>query len=96
MSSEKLLREELSKAIERKNAIEIAMAASIGEIYHTVTHPSKIIKDCIKDLASDKSLHADLGKLALHAVTRGITGPQTKTGLLSRIALSLVNYFTKK
>jgi hypothetical protein len=96
MSSEKALKEELSEALEKRTALEAAMAASVGEIYHTVTHPGKIIKQCVRELASDKDLYADLGRLALHAVTTGITGSKSKPGLFSRIALSLVNYFSKK
>ena len=96
MSREKALQEELAKAMDLRTQKEAEISKSVSEIYYTVTHPAKIIKDCIRDLASDKDLRSDIGKLALHALANKFTSSKTKTGFISRIVPSVINFFFRK
>jgi len=96
MSREKELQEELAKAIGLRKQKEEAISKSVSEIYHTVTHPAKIMKDCVRDLAADKDLRSDIGKLAVHALANTFTSAKTKTGLLARIVPPVINFFFRK
>jgi hypothetical protein len=96
MNSEQALQKELSEALEKSSVQEAAISRSVAGIYDTITHPSVIIKECIRDLAADKDLRSDVGKLAVHALARGFTGSKTKGGFLARIIPPVISFFFRK
>ena len=61
--TEKDLAARLAQLENRCAELETRIKTSAGEIYHNVTHPAKIIKEAVGDLAADSNFRFDLLKV---------------------------------
>ena len=97
--SEKELAERIAQLQAKKSALEANITAAANDLYANIRQPSKLIRDCVRDLAGDSDFRFDVLKLATGFFAKFFSAKRKASGAAGKAFNMLnlvVDFFAKR